>query len=82
MSQMCSNSSHDNLDGAFGCASCSEPLRELLGAKTVLAGRYRVTHGLGQGGMGAVYQAEASMMPGLSLPAWPTATWGRSPPAN
>jgi len=53
--QMCPQCSHDNPDAAQFCAACREPLRGLLGAQTLLQGRYRVTRVLGCGGMGAVY---------------------------
>jgi Tol biopolymer transport system component len=64
MPQLCPNCSHDNPDNAPTCAGCGEPLRGLLGQNALLEGRYQVTHVLGCGGMGAVYLADDTRMPG------------------
>lgn len=64
MSQMCPNCSFDNPDEAKTCSNCPTALRGLLGADTVLAGRYKLVSVLGCGAMGAVYLAEDQRLVG------------------
>ena len=56
--QQCSACGAQNQEAANFCAFCGSKLAGLLSTGTVLQARYRITQLLGQGGKGAVYQAQ------------------------
>ena len=57
MPQLCPHCGRENRDSGKFCAYCQAQLRGLLGAHTLLQGRYQIAGVLGCGGMGAVYLA-------------------------
>jgi len=60
----CESCGHENLDDARFCASCGVLVSRDTGGEWIgrlVGGRFRVTHVLGEGGMGVVYGAEQQM---------------------
>jgi predicted Ser/Thr protein kinase len=60
----CESCGHENLDDARFCAGCGVLVSRDTGGEWIgrlVGGRFRVTHVLGEGGMGVVYGAEQQM---------------------